>query len=472
MRKFILGAMVLCGLVAAENSLGQNCKINIHLKNCTDSVAYLAHYFDGRIFADDTTRLTNGKGVFTKDKNLHEGIYMVYLPSKQFFDVLIGKQQQFSVNAIVNKQVEDIKVSGSEESEAFQKFQNFMQQQKQKSQQLQQKYKTEKSKQKKKKYQQQFDNLDKEVRQYIAGLDRQYPNTMVAKFAKATLSAKIPDFEEVAEDTPDRDKVIQRKKYYYNRKHYFDNIDFTDNRLLRTPILKNKLKFFFEKMLIQVPDTIADEAVKIIEQSKSDSICFQYYTQFALNYALKSNVMGMDAAFVELAKKYYLSGQAVWADSTLIAKINDRVIKLQSNLLGKTAPDLKMETIDGQYVRLSEVDASYTVVYFWEPDCGHCKKITPKLKTEVFDKYKNKGVKIFAVYTQNDRKLWGDAITKYNLFDFINCYDPSFFTNFRVLYDVYSTPTIYLLDKNKKIIAKRIDIESLKNILNHELKIK
>lgn len=152
-----------------------------------------------------------------------------------------------------------------------------------------------------------------------------------------------------------------------------------------------------------------------------------------------------------------------------MANIKERVIKLQFNLLGMKSQDLMMETPEGAFVRLHEVDAPFTILYFWEPDCGHCKKITPLIKTEIYDKYKNIGVKVFAVCTQNQKEEWENAIADYNLFDFINCYDPNYQTNFRIYYDVYSTPIIYLLDKDKKIIAKRLDIDTIKTFLDHEL---
>ena len=180
--------------------------------------------------------------------------------------------------------------------------------------------------------------------------------------------------------------------------------------------------------------------------------------------------MGMDAAFVTLAKKYYLSGKASWADSTLLSNIRERVIKLQFNLLGSKAKDLKMKNIDGEMTTLHEVEAKYTVLYFWEPDCGHCKKSTPRLKTDIYDKFHDQGLEIFAVYTQDKKEEWEKFIADNNLFDFINCYDPLYQTNFRIYYDVFSTPTMYLLDKDKKIIAKRIDIDTLKDFLEHKLK--
>ncbi|MCT4602021.1 MAG: redoxin domain-containing protein [Marinifilum sp.] len=466
----------LCVLIICTFTLtnlnAQKYNISVQLLNCSDSTAYLAHYFDGRIFADDTTKLANGKGSFSKDKILDQGIYVIYLPSQKYFDLLIGEDQEFSISADPNDFIGSISISGSIETNGFHDFQKFMKSQNEKSKGIQEAFKKATSETEKEKIKEKFKNTDLEVRAYIEKLSTKFPeNSFVQKFAQFTLSPKIPDFKnEIPVNTPDREKVIQRKSYLYNKDHYFDHVNLTDSRYLRTPILKKKLDFFYEQILVQSPDTIVKESVKIIEQARPDSIFFQYLTQYALNYAVKSKVMGMDAAFVSLAKKYYLSGQANWADSTLMANIRERVIKTQFNLLGMKSQDLLMQTPEGEYVRLHEVEAPYTVLYFWEPDCGHCKKVTPRLKTEILDQYREKGLEVFAVCTQDQKEMWENAIHDYDIYDFINCYDPQFQTNFRIFYDVYSTPTMYLLDKDKKIIAKRLDIDNLKVFLNNELK--
>jgi thiol-disulfide isomerase/thioredoxin len=466
----------LCVLITCTFTLtnlnAQKYNISVQLLNCSDSTAYLAHYFDGRIFADDTTKLANGKGSFSKDKVLDQGIYVIYLPSQKYFDLLIGEDQEFSISANPNDFIGSISISGSIETNGFHDFQKFMKSQNEKSKGIQEAFKKATSETEKEKIKEKFKNTDLEVRAYIEKLSTKFPeNSFVQKFAQFTLSPKIPDFKnEIPVNTPDREKVIQQKSYLYNKDHYFDHVNLTDSRYLRTPILKKKLDFFYEQILVQSPDTIVKESVKLIEQARPDSIFFQYLTQYALNYTVKSKVMGMDAAFVSLAKKYYLSGQANWADSTLMANIRERVIKTQFNLLGMKSQDLLMQTPEGEYVRLHEVEAPYTVLYFWEPDCGHCKKITPRLKTEILDQYREKGLEVFAVCTQDQKEMWENAIHDYDIYDFINCYDPQFQTNFRIFYDVYSTPTMYLLDKDKKIIAKRLDIDNLKVFLNNELK--
>ena len=470
MKRVIISlAILIISFSYTQQGNAQNYNIDIRLNNCTDSVAYLAHYFDGKIFADDTTRLVNGEGLFAKNKTLPQGIYVIYLPSQKYFDLLIGHDQEFSLTANPDDFIGSLQLTGAKETEAFHDFQQFMKAQNEKSKQLQEEYKKTESEADKEKYQQAYKNADIEVRAYIDRLSEKYPESFVGKFARLTLSPKVPDFsKDVADDVPDRDKEIQRKSYLYNKDHYFDYVDFTDSRYLRTPIFKKKLDFFYEKILVQTPDTIVKESVKLIEKARPDSLFFQYITQYSLNYAVKSKIMGMDAAFVDLAKRYYLSGQANWADSTLLANIRERVIKTQFNLLGKKSQDLLMQTPEGEFVRLHEVEAPYTVLYFWEPDCGHCKKITPRIKTEILDTYKDKGIEVFAVYTQDKKEEWKDAINDYDLYDFINCYDPDFQTNFRLFYDVYSTPIIYLLDKDKNIIAKRLDVETVKTFLDNE----
>jgi len=64
------------------------------------------------------------------------------------------------------------------------------------------------------------------------------------------------------------------------------------------------------------------------------------------------------------------------------------------------------------------------------------------------------------------------AIQEYKIQEWTNVWDPTYNSNFRKLYDVTTTPIIYILDKNKKIIAKRLDVESSVKFLKAQLDIK
>jgi thiol-disulfide isomerase/thioredoxin len=122
--------------------------------------------------------------------------------------------------------------------------------------------------------------------------------------------------------------------------------------------------------------------------------------------------------------------------------------------------------VNKMFVKLSDVKADYTVLVFWDVDCGHCQKEIPVL----IEAYNNllkekKNVKIYSVYMQHE----GEKYLKYiadNKLPWINVYDGAHYNNAIEKYDVYSTPVIYILDKNKAIKAKRIDANQVKTLID------
>ncbi|MCT4616444.1 MAG: AhpC/TSA family protein [Marinifilaceae bacterium] len=456
----------------STNVFSQNYRIELNLESTVDTV-YLAHYFDGRIFADDTIVAKQGKAIFSGDKKLSEGIYVLYLSNHKYIDFLLGDDQDFKMEGNSADFIGSLKITGSAETEGFHKFQIYMKNKNLKSTEMSQKYKDAKQGSKEAKVlKDYFADADKKVREYIEQIATKYgEKSFLTRFAKFTLSPPNKDFEKIVpKGIEDRARQVQLRRYLYTKNNYFNNLDFTDSRFLRTPMIKSKMSNFFERVLLQNPDTIFHESVKIIEKSRSNQEFFQYTVQSALNYAVSSKIMGMDKAFVNLAKKYYLSGDAFWADSTLLANIKEKVIKTQYNLIGMKAQDMLLETYDGDHIRISEISSPLTVLYFWDTDCGHCEKSMPKLKTDIYDKFEEKGVKIVTICINNNRTKWTKFLTDHKLYDMLNCHDPSENIEYRVFYDVFSTPAIFLLDKDKKIIAKKIDTETLANILELELK--
>ncbi len=467
----VTGFILQAGIICAQ---GYNIKVNIpHLSN---KKVILANYFEGKVYSADTAQLdANGYGAFRKpNKKLARGMYLLLFSPSNYFDLIIGDNQNFSIQSDTINVLESIRFTGSPENTAFLEFQKFMTRQNQKTKQLSdalQKEPDKNSPEVKQKYTNLFNQADREVRNYIAVICKQYPGSAFATFANFTLSPSIPDFsKEVPAGTKDRDMEIRKKAYFYNKAHYWDYTNFKDSTLIRTPIFKSKLDDYFNNMILMHPDTVFKESVNIIEKSKSCKAMFRYLVSYCFNFSLESKIMGMDAAFVYLSKKYYLTGQANWIDKETREKIEREVILTQYNLIGMKAQELKLPTIDGEWVSLYETEAPFTLLLFWEADCGHCKKQVPLVKSTLLDKFKPYGFKVFAVHTQNDKDKWEKFVTEHELFDFVNCWDPQNQTNFRVYYHIESTPMLYLLDKNKKIIAKKLDIEQLADMLTREYK--
>jgi thiol-disulfide isomerase/thioredoxin len=169
--------------------------------------------------------------------------------------------------------------------------------------------------------------------------------------------------------------------------------------------------------------------------------------------------MGMDEAFVYLVENYYMKGLAPWTDSAQLAKYVDRARKIAPNMIGQPAMDIRMMDTSGiNVLPLSAVKANYTILIFWSPTCGHCQKEMPIFDSLYKAALKKYNVKIYAVEADGETDKWKKFISDNKLGEgWVHVHDPNHTSNFRAFYDVYSTPTLYLLDENKVIRGKRID---------------
>jgi len=169
--------------------------------------------------------------------------------------------------------------------------------------------------------------------------------------------------------------------------------------------------------------------------------------------------MGHDAVVLKLADDIYLSGKADWVSDDFKKDLREQVDRIRPNIIGMKAHDLIMDSDRGMFVALYDIEKDFTVVYFWEPDCGHCAEATPKLKAW-YDTAKNQGVEVFSVCTAGDKSKWQKYIDDHKL-DWINGWDPERRTNFGYYYNVEATPLIYILDRDKKILAKKIGVNDV-----------
>jgi len=449
-------------------------KISFTIPQIKDTIAYFGYYFADKKYAHDTVHFNSkGVGTISGKKSLDGGIYMLIFPTmkNKYFEILVDKDQTFSLTADTTDFLKTIKVKGSEELTQFYDYQQKMISFHDRAEKLNKAYREDrKDTAKSSAIRKKLIGINEEVQNYWKGIASKNPKSLLGKLTKAMIEVKVPDTLKAPKYIANKDSALQTIKYDWAKDHFFDNIDLSDPRLLRTPIYYQKLNYFITKVVIQRPDSIIKEANKLIKLAGGNKETYRYMVAYMLGYYERSHIMGMDKVFVNIAENYYLNGKADWADSTFLAKIRDRVTKIEPNLIGNKAPDLiRMTKQDSSgFISLYQTKAEYIILVFWDPDCGHCKKAMPVIK-DVYDTYKKNGVKVFAVNTQVKRKDWDKFILDKDLQNFINVYDPYNFSNFRNFYDIYSTPVIYLLDKDKKIIAKRIDAEQLGELLEQKI---
>ncbi len=439
-------------------------EITVTIKNIQDSVCYLGYPYGDKKYIQDTAKVTNGDTfIFQGEQALKGGIYFIYAPEKVYFDIVVN-EPKFTIITDTTDFVGDMKVEGSGENKIFLEFQRFMKSKQQEAKAISDKLKADPNGAEAEKYKAQLKAFDSEVNNFREKLIDENSDTFVAKFIKSTSNIEVPD--------PPKDENGKETdpnfKYKYYKAHFFDNIDFSDSRMLRTPIFHSKIMEYLDNLTVKQPDSIAASAHYIIDKSMANDDVFRYCLVTITNKYETSNIMGMDAVFVDLAKNYYLKGDAYWADSTLLNKIGKRVKELEPNLLGKKAPEMVLLDTLMKPVALNTIKADYLVLFFYDPDCGHCQKKTPILNKLYTNSLKNKGVKIVGACIATDIDKWKKFIKKDQL-DWINLADPYYRSNFRADYNVSSTPKIYILDSKKNIIAKELDVDQIEGFIDKQI---
>lgn len=471
-RRFFLFVLLMAGMLFSGQKIAAPCQIKLKIAGMKDTTVYLASYFGDKILKVDSVRLNHqGIGILTREKAQKEGLYLFYLNEKNYFEFLIGNDQQFSIEADFNNSSLN-KFSGAAETEAFRDYQVYLYHQKAKKTAMETRLnaipeKTDSLKILREK----IADLNSSMENYWKEISEKYKGTFLADFLRSMLIPKVDDLI-LPISAKNQDSLRWVHQYNFLKDHFWDNFNFSRAGMIRTPLFQEKLNNYFKNMLLQIPDSLANPMIQIIEKSKKNEEVYHYVFLYLLNETNQSQIMGMDKVFVALSEKFILNDPKPWLDTATVRKIRERVIAVKPNLIGNIAPELKLQDSEGNYYSLRQTNAKFTLLYFWEPDCSHCQKTTPSLNQELYQEFKNKGVEIYAVLTQNNKEKWMKAIQEYKIQEWTNVWDPTYSSNFRKLYDVTSTPIIYILDKNKKIVAKRLDVESSVKFLKAQLNIK
>lgn len=264
------------------------------------------------------------------------------------------------------------------------------------------------------------------------------------------------------------------ENYYYYKAHYWDGISFMDERVIRTPFFLPKLEKYYREIIVPAPDSIIREADYHLLLARTCPEMYKFLLNWLTDEYFNPKYMGQDAILVHLFEKYHSKGLSPWLNEKQQEAIKRRAYMQMLNLIGAQGANLNMLDTSDKPMPLYDVSADYTVICFWDPTCGHCKEEVPRLDSIYQASWKKHNVKIYGVLTENVKTEWTKYIREHNLNDWINVYQTKEMEKadeaaqrpgFRQSYDVTVTPTLYLLDKEKRIIGKKLSWQQLDEFL-------
>jgi thiol-disulfide isomerase/thioredoxin/gas vesicle protein len=460
--RFLLTFALLAAVTTAAFAADKGYEISVRIKDFTQKELYLGYYLGDKQYLRDTA-VADAKGnyVFKDTANLGPGVYLVVLPpDNRWFQILItAKEQHFSLQTSLEDLNENISFSGSAENELFYRYLRFLSDLSQQAEPIQKQIAETTDEQKKAALQKEIEDISKKVKEFQTKFVQENAGTFAAAIVNANINDEMPAFEGT-----DEEKTL--KAVYYLREHFWDRLDPTAPGMLRTPFLFEKLDYFVNKLHYQQPDSLIVAIDKVLARLRPSEETFRFYLVHFLNSFATAKLVGMDAVYVHLAEKYYAKGDASWISEEQLNKIIENAQSLKPLLIGKTAPDILMQRRDGAKIRLHEVQSPYTILYFWRHDCGHCKESTPIMKT-FYENFKDKGVKIFAVCVKFGEEIadcW-KYVDENGTNDWIHTADPYLVSKYYTIYNVKTTPQIYILDAKKEIISKNIGAEQLEEVM-------
>lgn len=469
MKKLLL-SLFLFGSVGIPLSLkadNEGYLVRFQVKGIKDTVCLIATYYGNGTYVKDTVKVdAMGRFVFKANADYPKGIYLVVINDKSYFEFILNNDKKFSMETDRKDLAGKMVITNSPENQLFYDYLKYNKGKFAEVQGLQKlimKGKT--SKDSIKLLNDQSDAINKDIIRYKLEIVEKHPSSFVAFFINAMREPEVPEIPVLPNGRKDSTFA-----YRFLLLHYWDGTDFTDDRLLRTPVFDNKLKKYFDKILYQNPDTIIRHTDMLIEKARPNAEMFKYLVWYATYHSESSEIMGFDKIFVHVVDTYYLTRQATWERPAVVENLIKKANRIRPLLIGQIPPNMIMLDTTLQPVSMYAVKSNFLILFFWDPECGHCEQEIPKLK-DFYDKQKDSlGVKIFAVCSDTSLVKWKSAIRKRKM-DWINVNGPRTLTgDYHEQYDVTTTPVIYILNTRKEIIAKRLVTEQFLQFFKNYIK--
>ncbi|MEI7490681.1 MAG: redoxin domain-containing protein [Bacteroidota bacterium] len=303
-----------------------------------------------------------------------------------------------------------------------------------------------------------FETTQKLQLTLLDSVSDKYPGSYAVRMEKV----KITPYISASLSSNDRIEFLKQ--------HYWDKVDFNDTALLRSPVFADKvisyLALYQNNRFSQ--KQLEAEFIKAVTVALGAASLNPNVYKFMLDYLVGGfDKYHFDEVITYIADNFQdpFSCEDAARKSALQKKL-DNFKKLS---LGKPAPSIEVPDLNGNKVSLLSLKNEFTLLVFWSSQCPHCTEMMPNLKAW-YDKQKPKRLEVVAVSLDTNRNAWASFIKKEKL-NWINVSELKGYSgNAEDEYNVYATPTMYLLDRDKKIIAKPITWHELEQALNQQIK--
>ncbi len=442
-----------------------NYNFQFQIKGLVTTEKCVLGYYSGNLtYALDSAKVAkNGLVKFTGNRDLLDGMYFLMVPKMGFIDFIIYKEYQFQIKTEVANLKKHLSVKGSKENEAYFAYQSFMEVKREEIEQQTQMFNMLKKATKDPQVLQESQQRIMGLRQSIA--DKAYELMEANTTSFFCMMMEANELPEVPSNIPVQVNNQTNPVYLqYVKDKFWDNFDFNESGLLQTKIFDTKASFFFERLTAPSVEGFIESVDIIANKSKVNGAMMRNTLRWLVTTFENTKNKGTDAVFVHIFDNYFTTPEENGIDVGVFSRVEQKANYFRPTLVGNIAPDIKLLDQNDKPQSLHGLKAKYTMLYFFSPLCDKCRVATPKV-VELFKQYESKGLKGFAVCTDDKKDYW-KAYVKENQLPWTCVMDRDDDLTVESKYSPNSLPNVFILDEDKKILANRVEFEELEAALS------
>jgi len=416
---------------------GYKITLKSNLKNHTVYLYY--QYGENQYPLDTSATNTDGEAIFQKNYKITGGVFLLYLTPDKALEFLLTDSAAFTINTDTTDILGKTSFTGSRENSVYYDFLKKIKFNEFQEDELKKKLKS-------KNYTPDsaavFKNLiliyQKQGRLIKQQTIEKNKGTFVATLLRANSWM----------DAPQTMTPLQWQKW--RKYHFFDEVNFSDERLAYSPVLFNMYREYINAHVYHTGDSIIAACDTILKKASAGKDNFKWSLYFLSSSFERSAVPGQDKVFVHLVEEYYAKHKAWWMSKQQLLTMQRRSDVLKNLFVGAVCPDFTAIDTSGKSINLHSKINKLTVLYFWSYDCEHCLEETPKLADWI---KKHPNINLITACATPDEDKWKEKLKEFKM-PGTHVIDPELKANYIYTYNIFTTPEIFVIDKNKKILAK------------------
>lgn len=455
---------LVLALSAHVSIFAQSYSIELYVSNLpTPKRVTFGYYYSGFIYPLDSVLVDTVQRTahFQGQKTLTNGVYFLRMAGQPPLDFVVNEETQFVFATHYAALEDSFRVKKSVENKGYWAWkadmrgrQRTLQQQKAMIDLVQRATKDKAT------IAAEWDKIrrvEDEMVEVSRGYATQYPALFFPKLINATLPPRMPKGI-----PPYKDDQVNMAYVRYFKSHFWDAFDFRDERLLYSYALPDRIDHWLT-IHAQPLDTTKRAVDMLIRRAKPYPAVHKAVVQHLVQRFEQPQLSNGDAMLVYLFDRHLPTATAAGTDTATWMRIEYKVNLFRPLLNGLIAPDFQLPNTGDTLRTLSALQAPYTLLYFFSPLCKQCQEITPRLHA-LLQRYRAKGLQVVAVTTDCPKPYWQNYV-KTTLPGWICLRDDRRPSPLNEQYAVSGLPNVYFLDKNRRIVAKRVPWEQVEAFL-------